>query len=301
MTVLCVTNDPHVPLRPCTIRGEHRIACMDHPVNRAIYEQAHRAGQLPEGSPAVLDRTCGGCLPMEAEHGHLCARCFERVEAAVFSWNRFVELLEAAEGRAVSPSNGGVKGSAADGYTNLTLAMLAVDECRSYLRDRGARTLDEWIAHPNGARNAILFATSAEAAYRSLQVEEQKTRVRRERCPNCDLLASRGHLTREENGHTVIECEWCGHELDRIRDDSARWIGSDSCENDGHLECTSFQCRCECHTYGRAKHPQYSGVSSLWNADIHLSHPNTAPRALWVVDDAHTIRLAAGEHERKTA
>lgn len=120
-------------------------------------------------------------------------------------------------------------------------------------------------------------------------------------CPNCDLLASRGHLTRQEHGHSVIECEWCGHELDRIRDDSARWIGSDWCGHDGHLECTSFQCRCECHTYGRAKHPQYSGVSALWNADIHLSHPNTAPRALWVVTDARTIRLAAGEHERKTA
>ncbi len=94
------------------------------------------------------------------------------VETAYPQWDRFRQLLEATDGRAVSASGGG--GSAASGYSNLPLTFLALDECERHLATRGDLTLLMWVNTPAGAAHAIQFAHAALNAYRTLEVEERE-------------------------------------------------------------------------------------------------------------------------------
>ncbi|GAA1915145.1 hypothetical protein GCM10009775_04470 [Microbacterium aoyamense] len=239
MTILCITNTGIPGIRRCTIRGKHGILCPDREVNRAIAE--HQGAEL--GEP-----TCGGCLPRKADHGFLCNWCWERVEAAQLEWPRFARLVVETEGRAVSAEGGGIKGSTPDGYTNLPLTMLLLDECTRLLRSRAGATLDAWVHTEAGARDAIMFAHSAERAFRSVEVESKPLQLERVRCPHCGQLALFENRKRKVRGATVVECENCGEELDKIRDDAAeRWHGSEACEHGHHDRCRSLSCPCDCH------------------------------------------------------
>ena len=280
MTILCITTERLPGIRPCRHVGQHRVRCHDH-----------------EGwskRPGI----CLGCLPRKADRGYLCHSCYDRVDAAHLKWAGFARLVIETDGRVVSPEG---KGAAPEGYTNLPLTFLALDECTRLLRSLSGRTLDAWVHTEDGARDAIMFAHAAERAYQALEVEKRELKLERVRCPKCDQLTLTGNTTRKHHGSTIVECQNCGEQLDKIRDDHRRWVGSEVCEGPAgaaHLDCTSLHCGCLCHGYGRES--QTMGVSALWDADLHAARPNLAPRELWAVLSARDIHLLAVD-ERKTA
>lgn len=142
----------------------------------------------------------------------------------------------------------------------------------------------------DGARDAIRFAIAAEQAFRSLEVEAREHELIRERCPNCTRITTYGHVTREERGVTVVTCDFCAHELARVRPDIVRWKGSATCEHLMHSECEALDCRCLCHVMGAQS--RVGGVQALWDADQHTTNPGY--RADWIIQDALTINH---EHE----
>lgn len=231
MTILCVTTSGLPGIRPCTHRGLHRVSCPDH------------EGWREDLRPG----TCSGCLPRAAERGFLCPSCWERVQAAHIAWGPFRRLVVETEGRAVSPDTGGIKGSTPTGYSNLPLTVLALDECDRLLASMKGFTLDAWVHTEVGARDAVMFAHAAEAAFRSLPVEAKPARVERVRCPHCGLLSPMGNPARYRNGVTSVVCRHCGGLLDTVRDDTPTWVGSEACETKDHDGCRDVNCRCECH------------------------------------------------------
>jgi ribosomal protein S27E len=272
MTILCVTTTGLPGVRPCTTLGEHRVNCWDHP------------------GWTINPGTCRGCLPRAADRGYLCQPCNEQVEAAYFAWAPWLRLVAEAGARAVSPDGGG--GATPDGYTNLSLTMLAVDECARLLASRRDRTLDLWVHDQDGAADAIRFAHAAQAAYRTLQVEEREAAVRRERCPNCEHLTVYGHRSEQQRGSVVVTCEWCGFELAKIRT-TLDPTASHDCLDGDHGTCARLGCRCACHDLGRRSTAQ--GIGVLWDGDQHAA--GFVDRAAWVFD-GETIRQ---HDERKTA
>lgn len=271
MTILCITAErlPGVPV--CTESGVHRVTCQDHP---GWAEQ-----------PGI----CRGCLPRKADRGYLCERCYQRVIDAVAGWGDFVRLVEETGGRVVSPDGGGIKSAASDGYSNLTLVFLALDECERHLKSRADMTVDLWVHTFDGAKDAIQFARTAENAYRSLEVAERKPEIIRERCPNCDALTIAN--THEERGATVVVCSFCGAERARIRPDSTRWLGSPTCEHQLHADCDELACTCPCHMLGAQSRP--GGVQALWDADQHAVARGY--RAGWIILDPLTIEPISEE------
>lgn len=268
MTILCITSEWLPGIRPCTNLGEHRVTCPDH------------EGWAEELRPGV----CRGCLPRAADRGFLCQRCYDRVEAAFLKWRPFVRLVLETGGRAVSPE-GGAKGAAPDGFTNLPLTFLALDECERLLKSRADRTLDVWVHDQACARDSIMFAHAAERAYRALEVEERERQVYRVRCPHCGHQTLTGHTTREQRGATIVECQVCGEQLDKIRTAPTARTESEACEHDDllrHADCSELACRCHCHDLGRRSTPQ--GVFVLWDADQHTA--GYVDRSSWVFDGA---------------
>lgn len=285
MTILCITTEGLPGIRPCREFGEHRVTCRDHPG----WDESQRPGR------------CRGCLPRAADHGYLCQHCYDRVEHAYPEWAPFRRLLDEAEGRTHTAEGGS---SSAMGYSNLTVAHLAIDEVERHLQDRGDRTIDLWVHTPEGAAHAILFAAAAEAAYRTLKVDDRNEHepvLERTRCPHCQYVTiAEPNRTREVGAFTIIECQWCGGVIDKVRTGPPRWVGSETCEHEDHLACARFGCECDCHRLGRAS--QQVGIEALWNADMHTASPASAPRGDWAIDDAMTIRrLDAGHPERKIA
>jgi hypothetical protein len=281
VTILCITTSGLPGIRPCTHRGQHRVTCLDH-----------------EGwAASIRPGECNGCLPRSADRGYLCQWCYEKLDAAHLKWRTFAQLVLETDGRAVSADGGGIKGSTPDGYTNLPLTVLALDECTRLLRSQAGLTLDAWVHTEAGARDAIMFAHAAERAYRSLEVEERELQLERVRCPKCDQFAlwAGGNQTRKVHGATVVTCGNCGELLDRIRDDSPRWIGSDPCRDEHHLACTELACGCVCHDIGARSRPQ--GIPALWDADL-AAVTGWRDRTLWVWD-GETFRPQTDE--RKTA
>lgn len=275
--ILCITNE-HLPgIRPCTHLGQHKVTCHDH------------EGWREDLRPG----TCPGCLPRKADRGYLCQGCWSRLDDAALRWPQFRRLVVETEGRAVSPEGGG-RGSSPDGYTNLPLTFLMLDECDRLHRSSAGITLDTWVHTEDGARDAIMFAHAAERAYRSLEVEKRELKLERVRCPHCDRLSLTANPTRELGGMTVVECQHCGELLDRIRDDHHRWVGSETCEAGGHLACAGPNCRCDCHDLGRASTEQ--GIAALWDADQHAT--GYVDRRWWQIDGG---RVWPAEPERKTA
>ncbi|MFL2002160.1 hypothetical protein [Microbacterium sp. A1-JK] len=191
-----------------------------------------------------------------------------------------------------------MKSAAADGYTNLALTFLAVDECEGYLESLAGLTLDAWVHTLEGARDALSFASAAESAYRSLEVEERARTIERVRCPQCHQLTITGNNTREVRGRTVVECQHCAYILDEIKSDVTRWVGSEPCEIGGHAECVGVHCQCDCHSLGSLS--QTTGVAALWDADLHIKVPQSAPRTEWLIIDGQ-LALSPTAAERKTA
>lgn len=231
MTILCITAERLPGIRPCKVHGQHKVSCRDH------------EGWREDLRPGL----CTGCLPRKADTGYLCARCFEQVSDAHFKWGDFARLVIETDGRAVSPEGGG-KGSSPDGYTNLPLTFLTLDECGRFLKSLHGLTLNTWVHTEAGARDAIQFAHAAERAYRSLEVETRELQLERVRCPHCGQLSLGANPTRKKHGSTIVECQNCGELLDKIRDDAAdRWTGSEECEHGHHTDCRSLACPCDCH------------------------------------------------------
>lgn len=278
MTILCITTEHLTSIRPCTHRGQHRVTCLDH-----------------EGwAASIRPGVCGGCLPRSADRGYLCHSCYDRLDAAHLRWRTFAQLVRETEGRAVTADGGGIKSAAPDGYTNLPLTVLALDECERLLRSQAGLTLDAWVHTETGARDAIMFAHAAERAYRSLEVEKRELQLERVRCPHCGLLSLSANPTRSAHGVTVVECQHCGELLDRIRDDSPRWVGSETCADGEHGDCASLHCRCECHLLGRSSSGQ--GISAMWDGDqAALGFVN---REDWMTDGA---RVWKHEEARRSA
>lgn len=276
MTVLCATTVGLRGIRPCTHFGLHRVTCPDHPG----WAETLRPG------------TCRGCLPRQADRGFLCQRCYELVESACLRWPRWLRLVLAADGRLVAPEGGGQ----ADGYSNLQVTTLAIDECTRLLASRADRTVDLWVHDEAGAADAIRFAHAAHNAFDALQTEERPKHIERVRCPGCGFLTLTENPTREHRGKTIIECQQCGHVLDEIRLPSApRWFGSEDCESDDHLDCRGLECRCACHMVGRASLPQ--GIHAVFDADQHTT--GYVDRSVWVIT-AGVVHYEPIE-ERRTA
>lgn len=280
MTILCITTTRLPGIRPCTHAGQHKVTCHDH-----------------EGW-AEKPGLCRGCLPRSADRGYLCAACWDKLDAASLRWPQFARLVLETDGRAVSPDGGGIKGSSPDGYTNLPLTTLVLDECFRFRRSRGNLTLDAWVHTEAGAADAIQFAHAAERAYRSLEVEKRELKLERVRCPHCERLSLTSNPTRERNGATIVECQHCGELLDTIRDTEPRWVGSEMCADVDHAACASLHCGCGCHLLGwtASRDPQYAGASALWNADLHATRPHTTGRADWIIDSPDTIRPTEDAH-----
>lgn len=283
MTIVCATNDGLPGIRACTTLGEHRVTCLDHPG----WDEKTRPG------------TCRGCLPLAADVGFLCRDCWELVETAYAGWDRWSKLLAAADGRTVSSTGGG---STALGYSNLSLATLAKDECWRHLRTRGDLTLLMWVNTQAGAAHAIQFAHAATNAYRALEVEErEKVTPPPARCPHCGFLSLTANRSRERGVLTIVECTNCGGVIDKVRTGADAWSGSDVCEHGeplDHLDCADIDCSCWCHDYGRKSHPALS-VAALWDGDTAgATNGAGAPRRDWVIDDPHTIRHAPSDPAR---
>jgi len=107
-------------------------------------------------------------------------------------------------------------------------------------------------------------------------------------------VSIRGNLTQQRGAHTIITCEWCGHELRKVRTAPPARADSEACEHDEHLTCRELACQCDCHDLGRRSTAQ--GVSVLWDADQFAM--GWVDRAAWTFDGT-TIRYT--EPERKTA
>lgn len=276
MTIVCVTNDGLPGIRACTEAGAHRVIC-----------------------PGT--KTCPGCLPLAAEVGFLCRHCFSMVEHAYAGWDRWSALIVEAGGRAVSATGGG--GSAALGYSNLSLAFLELDACNRHLATRGDLTLVLWVNTREGAAHAIQFAHASLNAYRTLEVEQREERLPpAARCPGCGLLTTTGNRQRVAGAYTVVECQHCGHRIDKVRTGPDAWTGSHYCESANgadHASCTDVDCSCWCHHYGTKS--RRAGIELLWDADQHTAAPGSVPRDDWTIDDAHTISRRPADAERKTA
>lgn len=285
MTIVCATNDGLPGIRACTELGAHRVICPDNPG----WAESTRPG------------TCRGCLPLAAEVGFLCRHCWDLVETAYAGWQRWSTLIVAAGGRAVAATGGG--GSSALGYSNLSLAMLELDACNRHLATREDLTLLMWVNTPAGAAHAIQFAHAALNAYRTLEVEEHaKVTPPPARCPECGLLTATRNRERVVGAFTVVECQHCGHRLDKIRTGPDSWTGSRACEHDNgaeHLACTDVDCGCWCHHYGTKS--RRAGIELLWDADLAAAAPGSAPRDAWTITDAHTITRRTADTGRKTA
>lgn len=198
MTILCVANERLPGIRPCTVRGRHKITCRDH--------EGWRVDLRPG--------TCSGCWPREARRGFLCEGHHERVEAALTRWPSFRRALEGVD-RAVTVDNAGVRGSSSDGHTPFPQTFLAIDECERYLATLpdGPHGYDMWISSMHGAQSALLFAAAAERAYRSHQIEEREKELQRVRCPKCGQLALVRIAPTFELDRVLVSCNNCEHQI----------------------------------------------------------------------------------------
>lgn len=282
MTIVCATNGDLPGVRPCTEAGAHRDTCRDHSASDGM------------GS-------CPGCLPLAAEVGFLCSHCMSLVEAAYSRWGEFRAYLAAADGKAFTPERGG-RGSNALGYSHLSLAFLERDEAERFLASRES-TLRMWVNTQAGAADAIQFAHVAQRAYMSQKFIERETRTPPPaRCPECGLLTATRNRERVVGAFTVIECQHCGHRIDKVRTGPDAWTGSEACESSNgadHAACPDVDCTCYCHHYGAKS--RRAGIELLWDADHHTAAPGAAPRGDWTVTDSHTITRREAGHERKTA
>lgn len=125
----------------CTIRGRHRTDCQDVCDCKGAPDN-HRPG---------CDGTCSGCLPRAAEHGQLCAWCFQRLNSDVATAPALVRhLREVAEPHAgTQPLGDGGSARRHSERNLLSGAVDAADEVHAMLASWVHLILDE---HPDGDR-----------------------------------------------------------------------------------------------------------------------------------------------------
>lgn len=192
MSLMCVTND--MPdYRSCTIKDEHQIVC----------DGWQYRWNTEKNRQEATGRECRGCLPREARHGLLCWGCWENVQHAFAEWPPFAEKIAGVE-RAVQRDNGGIRSSAL-GYVPIPGTVLAVEEIRSYLRSY-SRSVDLWVASPEGAKDSIRFARAVTAAVRTHAVEEKAHKIKRTRCTECKQLTLVWRPAAREGDDVTVKC-----------------------------------------------------------------------------------------------
>lgn len=198
MTLLCIANENLPGIRPCTVRGRHRVTCRDH----EGWQESLRPGK------------CSGCLPREARRGFLCEGHYQRIVEALAAWPHFRRALTGVD-RAVTVDSAGVQSSSVLGYVPFAGTFLAIDECERLLASLpdGPHGFDMWISTEQGARDAIRFAAAAERAYESYRTAEKERPLRRVRCPKCAQQSFVRYAPTFELDRIVVKCGNCGHEV----------------------------------------------------------------------------------------
>ena len=192
-SIFCVTNTMR-DFRSCIHRGVHESTCDGN--EYAWNERRDRE--------ETTGRTCKGCLPREARHGHLCLNCWTKVENALSDWPMFEMKIEGVT-RAVQRDNGGISGQSI-GYVPIPGTVLAVDEIRSYLRGSHSNA-DRWVSTAEGAANARRFARALEGAMRTHAVEEKSHKLHRVRCPECATLTFVWNPPSSAGGDITVTCQ----------------------------------------------------------------------------------------------
>lgn len=229
------------------------------------------------------DDECLGCYPHLAEVGLVCERHYGWVKDATDRWPRWLTLVRAADGRTVTGEGGGGQPL---GYVPLPGVALAIDECSRLKASQHGRRLDVWLSDDDGARDALMFARAAFAAYATYEVEPTPARVVRMPCPHCGEITVGMNRVHDQNGWQVITCMHCGEEIDRVRDTKAGDSRSTRCRTGRHVECEHNDgCRCACHETGPASLAR--GIPALCNGDLALT--GWVDRSRWEIHPDSTV------------
>lgn len=229
------------------------------------------------------DDECQGCYPHLAEVGLVCERHYGWVKDAVDRWPRWFELAQASGGRLVTSEGGGGQPL---GYVPLAGVQLAIDECARHKASQQGRRPEVWLSDEDGARDGLLFARAAFAAYSTYEVEPTPAKVVRVPCPHCGEITIGMNRVHDHNGWQVITCIHCAKEIDRVRDTHARDSRSERCRTGRHVECEHNDgCQCVCHDTGPASLPR--GIPALSNGDLALT--GWVDRTAWVLHPDGTV------------
>lgn len=174
MTLTCITNK--VPgLRSCTVKNAHQTGC-----DGSEYQQSDESyKRLPTG------RTCSGCIPREATNGVVCYPCYQKVGQALSQVYPWWQALQGVD-RAIQRDTAGIRTKWAPPIP-ITPVALAIDELESWFRNYPG-DLDMWVASEQGAREAVMFAKTALAAFRAHPIAEKPSRVLRVNCGECGQM-----------------------------------------------------------------------------------------------------------------
>lgn len=170
-------------------------------------------GDLLANDPDHANK-CNGCLPRRANYGLVCNPCYGRIAEAIEESARWFELLEGVD-RALQKDASGATGKPGS-RVPIAPVPLTAEELRSYLRTfRG--TVERWVADPAGAADAVRFARAMEAAARNHPTAETPHKIRRTRCPRCELLTLVWNPPQYFGGHVSVTCrnDECGFEADQ--------------------------------------------------------------------------------------
>lgn len=189
----CITNQLS-DFRGCTVREVHY-------------------GDLLAGDSNHAE-TCGGCLPRQANYGLVCGPCYGRIAEAIEQSARWFELLDGVD-RAVHKDAAGATGKPGS-RVPIPPVPLTAEELRSYLRTFTG-TVERWVADRAGASDAVRFARAMESAARNHPIAETPHKIRRTRCPRCELLTLVWNPPQYFGGHVTVACrnDDCGFEADQ--------------------------------------------------------------------------------------
>ena len=169
MTLWCITND--VPdLRPCVIPNEHHEYC-----DGWEYRWSQDARE-----DVATGRPCSGCLPRQAQRGHVCSHCYELIQTAEATYREWFPMMHGVD-RAVAPESGSARSI---GY--VPLSTLALDR-DAIARARASHPghLETWISTTHGAADAVRFALATRTAAKKHPTRENPHRITRTYCPAC--------------------------------------------------------------------------------------------------------------------
>lgn len=153
------------------------------------------------------DEACPGCQPRPATHGRLCESCWFALEHALTDWG-VLEAMLAGVDRAVSPESG----ARPQLGPRLPLSPLDLDfdAIRRTLASR--RTLPPylWVATDTGARDAVRFTRTVNAATPRHPVKEHPRELEHARCPKCRMRTLVYTPAATPGGDALVKCLRCG-------------------------------------------------------------------------------------------